>query len=66
MNPKTAKDREEKENEHLKELYPDEFAAFYVEELAKPSSLPPSNFIRRIVAQSTAILRLREWHGIAK
>jgi plasmid replication initiation protein len=65
-NPKTAEDREEKEGEHLKERYPDEFAAFYDEELAKPSSLPPTNFIRKIAAQSAAVIRLRERHGIAK
>jgi hypothetical protein len=30
-------ERIEKKYQHLKELYPDEFAQFYEEELAKPS-----------------------------
>jgi plasmid replication initiation protein len=65
MNPKTADLRQEKELEHLKELYPDEFATLYEEELAKyPPSIPEG--FKQIAAEGSAFAMLKERHGIVK
>jgi plasmid replication initiation protein len=65
MNPKTADLRQEKELEHLKELYPDEFATLYEEELAKyPPSIPEG--FKQIAAEGSALAMLKECHGIVK
>jgi hypothetical protein len=64
--PRVDRDLVEKEYQHMKELYPDEFAQFYEEELAKPSPLPPSNFIRKGAAENIAVTRLKTKHGIVK
>jgi hypothetical protein len=58
--------RMEKELDHLRELYPDEFAALYAEEMDKPSFLPPESGFRKATASMTALVRLREKHGIVK
>jgi plasmid replication initiation protein len=65
-NPRVEQERIEKEYQHFKELYPDEFAQFYEEELAKPSPFPPSNFIRKGAAEYVAITQLKTKHGIVK
>jgi plasmid replication initiation protein len=64
--PKTANQRGEKELEHLAELYPEEFAALYEEELAKPSFLPPESIFRQTSAKAAVTVRLREKYGIVK
>ena len=63
---KTADSLQEKELEHLKELYPDEFADLYAEELNKPSFMPPTSDFRRLAAQSAAFIKLKEKHGVVK
>jgi plasmid replication initiation protein len=65
QNPKAENQREEKEKQHLKELYPTEFAELYEEELAKPF-LPFESGFRRLAAETTALSRLKERHGIVK
>ncbi|MDR0636090.1 MAG: hypothetical protein LBF87_03330 [Treponema sp.] len=50
----------------MKELYPDEFAQFYEEELAKPSPLFPTNFIRKGAADYLAVTQIKTKHGITK
>jgi len=57
---------QEKEMEHLKELYPKEFEAFYAKELEKPSFLPPENEFRRQAAEAVALALLRTKYGIVK
>jgi plasmid replication initiation protein len=66
-NPKTESQRGEKENQHLKELYPDEFATLY--EAALAASPPPftkSNLLGKVAAESEALTQLRKQHGIVK
>ena len=58
--------RQEKEMEHLKELYPEEFETLYAEELRKPSFLPPDNEFRRQAAEGIALAQLRTKYGIVK
>jgi plasmid replication initiation protein len=62
----TACDREVKEYQHLKELYPDEFAGLYAEELASASFMPPESGFRKQAAEAAALCLLREKHGIVK
>jgi plasmid replication initiation protein len=57
--------REEKELEHLKELYPEEFAELYRAELAKIPAFIPEG-AKRIGAEGSALLRLKERRGIVK
>jgi hypothetical protein len=64
--PKIAEKRLEKECQHLRELYPDEFALLYEEELNAPSALSKDNFVRMGAAQHAAITRLKEKYGIVK
>jgi len=57
--------RQEKELEHLKELYPVEFAELYQVELAKgPASIPDG--FKQIAAEGSALMQLKERHGIVK
>jgi plasmid replication initiation protein len=65
QNPKAENQRQEKELEHLKELYPAEFAELYEEELAKPF-LPFESGFRRLAAEATALGKLKERHSIVK
>jgi hypothetical protein len=62
-NPRT---REEKELEHLKELYPDEFAQLYTAELAKSSWIPADSEVRKQAAKGVAQVILRKKHSIVK
>jgi hypothetical protein len=64
-NPKTENLREEKELEHLKELYPTEFAELYEEALAKAPAFIPEHF-KQIASEGRALLQLKERHGIVK
>jgi hypothetical protein len=64
-NPKTEDMREEKELRHLKELYPEEFAELYGEALAKAPAFIPEDF-KRIGAEGSALMQLKERHGIVK
>jgi hypothetical protein len=64
LSPKTEHDREAKELEHLRDMYPEEFALLYAEELAKPHPIPPANGFRKIAAEAAAKTRLREKYGI--
>ena len=59
-------ERLEKEYQHMKELYPDEFAQLYEEALDKPSPLPRSSLIRQGSAEYVALTQLKTKHGIAK
>jgi plasmid replication initiation protein len=64
-NPETEELRTEKELEHLKELYPAEFAELYEEELSTiPSSIPEG--FKRLVAEGAALAQLKDRHGIVK
>ncbi|MDR3170073.1 MAG: replication initiation protein [Treponema sp.] len=65
-NPKTADQREEKENQHLKELYPDEFAGLYASELERTPHFLKGGGLSKIAAESEALIKLREKHGIVK
>jgi plasmid replication initiation protein len=66
LSPNTADQRENKEMEHMIELYPREFAALYEEELTKPSFLPADSLFRQNAAKVSALARLREKYGIVK
>jgi plasmid replication initiation protein len=61
-----GRDREAKENEHLRELHPDEFAAFYAEELAKMPPVMQGHAFAQEAAAGGAFIRLREKYGILK
>lgn len=67
-NPAKARSREEKELEHLKELYPEEFAALYAEALKKykPLGCDTGESFRETAAVVNALETLRERHGIVK
>jgi hypothetical protein len=58
--------RTEKELDHLRGLYPDEFAVLYAEEMDRPSFLPPKSGFRKVAASMTALIRLQERQGIVK
>jgi hypothetical protein len=64
-NPKTEGMREEKELQHLKELYPDEFAELYETAFAKAPAFIPEGF-KQIGAEGSALMQLKERHGIVK
>ena len=65
--PKTAKEREEKELEHLMDLYPEEFAALYEAEFAHYAALfPLAVGMRQGAAKHNALVKLREKYGIVK
>jgi plasmid replication initiation protein len=65
-NEKTARNREAKEFEHLKELYPDEFAELYVNELKKLPSFGGDALedLRKMAAEHSALAALRNKYGI--
>ncbi|MDR1216572.1 MAG: replication initiation protein [Treponema sp.] len=59
--------REDKENQHLRELYPAEFAELYQAELAKtPRFMPLESDLRRRAAEASAFESLRVKYGIMK
>jgi len=64
-NPKTSDMLEEKELEHLKELYPQEFAELYENELAKAPGYIPEGF-KQIAAEGSALMQLKKRHGIVR
>jgi plasmid replication initiation protein len=65
-NPKTANEREEKELQHLKELYPDEFVALYAAERENaPAFIKNMEFGKR-AAEDSALFKLRKKYGIVK
>ena len=64
-NPKTEDLLEEKELEHLKELYPSEFAELYETELAKAPAYIPEDF-KQIGAEGSALMQLKQRYGIKK
>jgi plasmid replication initiation protein len=66
QNPKTANRRGEKEAQHLKELYPDEFAALYAAELANTPKFLQIGSLGKVTAEGVALAQLREKHGIVK
>jgi plasmid replication initiation protein len=64
-NPKTADNKTEKELEHLKERFPDEFAVLYEERFVKlPEWVPES--LRQVSAEAHALEILKQRHGIVK
>jgi plasmid replication initiation protein len=65
-NPKTADQRTEKENQHLKERYPDEFAKLYAAELANTPQFLRSGTLGKITAENEVLVKLREKYGIVK
>jgi plasmid replication initiation protein len=59
--------RADKENQHLRELYPAEFAGLYQAELAKPAPfMAQENELRRRAAEAVAFAGLRAKYGIVK
>jgi plasmid replication initiation protein len=62
---KNADSRQEKELEHLKELYPEEFAELYQAELSKARSYA-SDELKQIAAEASALAELKKRHGIVK
>lgn len=62
----TANSREDKELEHLRELYPKEFAKLYEEEMSKPSFLPVDSEFRQLGTKYAVLAKLREKYGIVK
>jgi plasmid replication initiation protein len=65
-NPKTEGWREEKELRHLKELHPEEFAAFYAEALAKTPAFMTDMEFGKITAEAAALMQLKEKYGVVK
>jgi len=64
---KTSDQREEKELEHLKELYQEEFAILYQEAFAKyPPFLSKDSEISKLAAEGAAKTKLKEKYGIVK
>jgi plasmid replication initiation protein len=63
--PKNNSMREEQELQHLKELYPEEFAELYEAALDEVKPYIPED-IKRVGAEGSALLQLRERHGIVK
>ncbi|MHC6204614.1 replication initiation protein [Breznakiellaceae bacterium SP9] len=66
MSGLSAKDRAEKELEHLKELYPDEYAELYTLEMAKMHPCCLSESFGQKAAAAAAKLELKKRHGIVK
>jgi plasmid replication initiation protein len=63
---KTEDQRSEKELEHLKELYPEEFAALYKEAMSKHPFMPKDSEVLKLAAEGSALMKLREKYGIRK
>jgi plasmid replication initiation protein len=66
QNPKLAAQREEKELQHLRERYPDEFAELYAMELEKTPSFLKGGEFSKVAAEGAALIKLREQYGIVK
>jgi plasmid replication initiation protein len=66
QNPKMADQREEKELQHLRERYPDEFAELYAAELEKTPHFLKGGEFSKVAAEGAALVRLREKYGIVK
>jgi plasmid replication initiation protein len=64
--PRAEQDREEKELEHLKERYPEEFAELYAAELEKAPAFIKDMELGKVAAKGSALLKLREKYGIVK
>jgi plasmid replication initiation protein len=64
--PRAEQDREEKELQHLKELYPDEFAELYATALENTPAFIKGMEFGRMTAAAEALLKLREKYGIVK
>jgi plasmid replication initiation protein len=64
MDPCFLDQRIIKEREHLKERYPEEFAAFYQETLQKYPFMPDTSEFKKQAAQYTALEQLREKYGL--
>ena len=62
---KNADSRQEKELEHLKELYPTEFTELYQAELSKARPYATDE-LKQIAAEASALAELKERHGIVK
>jgi plasmid replication initiation protein len=65
-NPKTAEQREEKERQHLKELYPDEFAQLYQERLSKNQQPYLTESAAMLAAEAGTLTTLQARHGRTK
>jgi plasmid replication initiation protein len=67
-NPGEKRSREAKENEHLKERYPEEFAKLYKEALAGLPQLGGNvgKSFRKLAAEAKALEEIRSVHGIVK
>jgi plasmid replication initiation protein len=65
-NPKLVDQREEKELQHLKELYSAEFLELYTAELEKVPNFLKDKLLSEIAAEGAALLRLRKKYGIVK
>ncbi|MDR3335781.1 MAG: replication initiation protein [Treponema sp.] len=68
QNPKTDDSRGEKEAQHLKELYPEEFAGMYEAALSQIPVLDggAGGSFRKMAAEGRALETLRAAHGIVK
>jgi plasmid replication initiation protein len=68
QNPRNAEGKIEKEMEHLKELYPKEFASLYEKALEDLPSISKQfgERLRQTVAEQNALEALKERHGIVK
>jgi hypothetical protein len=63
---RAEQDREEKELEHLRELYPEEFAELYQAAMGSRPAFLMNSEIGAAFAENRALLELREKHGIVK
>lgn len=68
LTPKEEQTQTDKQNQHLRELYPEEFDAFYQEALDGMKSMPGNvgEIFRKGAANHSAFTKLREKHGIVK
>lgn len=64
--PRFADLRITKEQEHLKERYPEEFAAFYREASQKYPFMPITSEFKKLAAQAEAYARLQEKYRISQ
>jgi hypothetical protein len=64
--PPPEREREEKELEHLKELYPDEFEELFQAAMDSRPAFLKNSGIGATFAKNRALMELREKHGIVK
>jgi plasmid replication initiation protein len=66
--PETSESKREKEDQHLRELYPDEFAALYKKNLGELPWLGSGigESLRKLTAEEKAMNELRAIYGIVK